>query len=278
MATAKKPGGQQAAVAKANQGTWIVWVVVGVAVLCCVGIGVVNRSGGGDDVLPPTSQERGDTVPILQRSSASQGICYGWVLRDFYEYTDLSVGSNLGEGVAVEENAACPRWVQVVAQVAYTSESSESNDFARITVEASDDVSATAQLRMESGLERLGLTEDAFVDEPGWAVTRAAVSLPLLAAEAGLVEPAATPAAATADAPPLPDAGSDLWRDRWGYLLAAVGLLLFTALLFAAGFWQRGRQRREEAQRQAQAGAGMRDFRVARQAAARDPRRTPEGR
>ncbi|MGC4788648.1 hypothetical protein ACLQ22_12555 [Micromonospora sp. DT178] len=266
MATAKKPGGQQAAVANANQGTWIVWVVIGVMVLCCVGIGVFNRNGGGDDVLPPTSQERGDTVPILQRSSASQGICYGWVLRDFYRYTDLSVGSNLGDGIAVEENAACPRWVQVVAQVAYTSESSESNDFARITVETSDDISTTARYRMQSGLERLGLTEDAFVDEPGWAVTRAAVSLPLLAAEAGVVEPAPTPAAATADAPPLPDAGSDLWRDRWGYLLAAVGLLLFTALLFAAGFWQRGRQRRKEAERQGR----TKDVRAAG--------RTPEGR
>ncbi|MGN9763935.1 hypothetical protein ACTMS2_02040 [Micromonospora sp. SD12] len=253
MTGAKTTGGQKAAGANATKGTWIVWVVIGVVVLCCVGIGVVNGRDGGDDVLPPTAQERGDTVPILQRSSDSQGICYGWVLQDYYRYTDLSVGSNLGEGVAVEENAACPRWVQVVARVAYTSESSESNDFARVTVETSDDVPATARLRMRNGLERLGLTEDAFVDEPGWAVTRAAVSLPLLAAEAGVVEPAPTPAAATAEPAPLPDAGSDLWRDRWGYLLAAIGLLLFTALLFAAGFWQRGRQRRKGAEGTARA-------------------------
>ncbi|MFY1597475.1 hypothetical protein [Micromonospora sp. WMMD737] len=277
MTGTKTSGRRNAAGANEAKGTWIVWVIVGVIVLACVGFSV-GDNGDGNDVLPPTSQERGDTVPILQRSSVSQGICYGWVLEDYYGYKELSVGSNLGDGVAVEENPACPRWVQVVARVAYTSESSESNDFARITVETSSDVSTTARYRMQSGLERLGLTEDAFVDEPGWAVTRAAVSLPLLAAEAGLVEPAATPAAATVDAPPLPDAGSDLWRDRWGYLLAVAGLLLFTALLFAVGFWQRGRQRREEAQRQAQAGAGMRDFRVARQAAARDPRRTPEGR
>ncbi|MEU6072401.1 hypothetical protein [Micromonospora sp. NPDC047074] len=278
MSGAKTTGGQTSAQANAAKGTWIVWAVIGVIVLGCVGISVINRSGGGDNVLPPTAQERGDTVPILQRSSASQGICYGWVLQDYYEYTDLSVGSNLGEGVAVEENAACPRWVQVVAKVAYTSESSESNDFARITVETSDDISTTARYRMQSGLERLGLTEDAFVDEPGWAVTRAAVSLPLLAAEAGLVEPAATPAAASADPAPLPEAGNDLWRDRWGYLLAVAGLLLFTALLFAVGFWQRGRQRREEAERQAQAAARMQNPRVARQAAARNPGRTPEGR
>ena len=37
----------------------------------------------------------------------------------------------------------------------------------------------------------------------------------------------ATPAAEPAAAPaPLPDAGSDFWRDRWGWLLAAAGLLL----------------------------------------------------
>ncbi|MEH0970066.1 hypothetical protein V6U77_02860 [Micromonospora sp. CPCC 205546] len=272
MARAKKPGGQRAAGADATKGTWIGWVVIGAFVLCCVGIGVVNRSGGGNDVLPPTSQERGDTVPILQRSSASQGVCYGWVLKDYYAYRDLSVGSNLGDGVAVEENAACPRWVQVVARVAYTPESSESNDFARITVETSSDVPASVRLRMQNGLERLGLDEDAFVDEPGWAVTRAAVSLPLLAAEAGVVEPAPTPAAATAEAAPLPDAGSDLWRDRWGYLLAATGLLLFTALLFAAGFWQRSRQRRKEAE--GRGAVGTKDFRTHRRAAGR----TPEGR
>ncbi|MFG1886592.1 hypothetical protein ACGFIR_01805 [Micromonospora sp. NPDC049051] len=267
MTTAKQPGGP-AGGGPTKSGSWAVWVVVGVVVLCCVGVGVFNSRDGGDDVLPPTSQERRDTVPILQRSSASQGICYGWVLQDYYEYADLSVGSNLGDGVAVEENAACPRWVQVVARVAYTPESSESNDFARVRVETSDDVPASTRLRMENGLERLGLTEDAFVDEPGWAVTRAAVSLPLLAAEAGLVDPAPTPTAATAEPAPLPEAGSDLWRDRWGYLLAAVGLLLFAALLFAAGFWQRSRQRRK--------GAGGQGKASATAVPARG--RTPEGR
>ncbi|MEU4771220.1 hypothetical protein [Micromonospora sp. NPDC023644] len=266
MATAKKPAGRPTAGGSATKsGSWIIWAVVAGLFLCCVGIGVVNGNDGGDDVLPPTAQERGDTVPILQRSSDSQGICYGWVLRDYYRYTDLSVGSNLGDGVAVEENAACPRWVQVVARVAYTSESSESNDFARVTVETSDDVPALARLRMQNGLERLGLTEDAFVDEPGWAVTRAAVSLPLLAAEAGVVEPAPTPAAATGEPSPLPETRSDLWRDRWGYFLAAFGLLLFTALLFAVGFWQRGRQHRKEAE-----GQGTARVRAAG--------RTPEGR
>nr|WP_246158102.1 hypothetical protein [Micromonospora palomenae] len=68
--------------------------------------------------------------------------------------------------------------------------------------------------------------------------------LPLLAVEAGLVEPAATPAAAGAAPSPLPAGGSDLWRDRWGYLLAAVGLLLVTALLVTVGLVQRRRQRR----------------------------------
>ncbi|MEU4639733.1 hypothetical protein [Micromonospora sp. NPDC023814] len=275
MAGTKTPA---APAAKKSTGAWVFWLITGLVVLGCVVAGMVNSGSGDDDVPAPTAQERGDTVPILQRSTDSQGICYGWVLEDYYSYSysdPLSVGSNLGDGVAVEENPACPRWVQVDAQVAYTSESSESNDFARIDVTGSADISTSQLLRIEQGLERFGLTEDVFVDDPGWAITRAAVTLPLLAAEAGLVEPAATPAVDAATPAPLPDASSDLWRDRWGYLLAAFGLLLLTGLLVAVGLWQRRRQLRKEAEG---GKAGGRTPTAPRQPAERDARRTPEGR
>ncbi|WP_433389081.1 hypothetical protein [Micromonospora sp. KLBMP9576] len=241
-----------------------------------------DGSANRDYVSSLTKQERADTVPILQHSSASQGICYGWSL-DEYDFSmsntnvrhgSTSVGSNLGDGVGVEENAACPRWVQVVARVIYTEESSEFNDYATILVKASEDIPDSARDQMLSGLDRFGLTEATFVDEPGWAVARAAVSLPLLAAEAGLVGPAATPAPGAATPAPLPEAGNDLWRDRWGYLLATAGLLLFSALMLAIGFRQRNRHRRKEAERQAR----TEDSRADRQAVAQDPGRTPEGR
>ncbi|MBM0229924.1 hypothetical protein JNW87_35240, partial [Micromonospora sp. ATA51] len=49
------------------------------------------------------------------------------------------------------------------------------------------------------------------------------------------------PAAAPARCRPP---GNDFWRDRWGSLLATVGLLLLAALFVAVGVVQRRRQLR----------------------------------
>lgn len=252
---------------------WVTWVSIVVVVAGCIIAGVA-RDDGNADVPAPTAQERDDTLAILARSSASQGVCYGWELKDYFGYGDpVSVGSNLGDGVAVEDNPACPRWVQVSVRIYYPSESSDSEDNAYVNINGSSDFSSTELVRIENGLERLGVTEKVFIDDPGWAVTRAAVMLPLLAVEAGAVEPATTPAPAATEPPRLPDAGNDLWRDRWGYLLAAAGLLLLTVLLVAIGLWQRGRQLGREAGKR---DAGTRT--ASRQAAEADPRRVPEGR
>ncbi|MEH0842556.1 hypothetical protein V6U81_09225 [Micromonospora sp. CPCC 205711] len=257
MSTGKQPGAQP----KKSGWPALIWTIV-LVVLCCGGT-VVYPSWGtvfGDDrsatVSAPTAQERGDTVPILAQSAAGQGVCYGWVLKDYFDYGDpVSVGSNLGDGVAVQDNPACPRWVQVSARIYYPSKSSESDDNAYVDVTGSADVDSVDLLRMKSGLDRLGVTEKAFVDDPGWAITRAAVMLPLLAAEQGLVEPAATPAPDTASPSPLPAAGNDLWRDRWGYFVAVTTLVLIAALLITVGVVQRRRQRRRVAVPAQRAGA-----------------------
>ncbi|MFI7574600.1 hypothetical protein [Micromonospora sp. NPDC049497] len=245
MSTGKQPGGQPA---KTNRAA-LIWIVV-LTVLCCGGAivypswGAVFGDDDSDRVPPPTAQERGDTVAILARTSASQGVCYGWELKDYLGYGDpVSVGSNLGDGVSVENNPACPRWVRVSARIYYPSNSSDSDDNAYVDVDGSADFSSIELLRIGAGLERLGVTEGAFIDDPGWAITRAAVSLPLLAVEAGVVEPAATPTAAAASPPPLADPGEDLWRDRWGWLVGAAGLLLITVLFVTIGLVQRRRQR-----------------------------------
>lgn len=242
--------------ARNRTAAWAVWLTIGLVVAGCVAAGVLNNDGD-TTVSAPAADERADSVAILQRTSAEQGLCYGWELVDYYDYgAPLNVGSNLGDGVAVEESPGCPRWVQVTANIGYVSESSESNDFARIQVTGSPDIDSADLWQVERGLERLGLTEDVFVDDPGWAVTRAAVMLPLLAAEAEIVPPAAaTPTPGAASPSPLPDAGSDLLRDRWGYLLATVGLLLLAALFVALGVVQRRRQRRVAVPAQ-RAGAG----------------------
>ncbi|MFG1949817.1 hypothetical protein [Micromonospora sp. NPDC048830] len=245
MGDGKQPDGGQAGNPAPNKALpWIIVILVVLTIVGCVWKFDVGGDDGGTEVPAPTAVERGDTVPILQRSSASQGICYGWVLEDYYAYDDepRSVGSNLGDGVAVEGNPACPRWLQVHARVGYVSESSDSNDFANVDVSGSSDIPAIDLVRMTSGLERFGLIDEVFIDDPGWATTRAAVMLPLLAAEAELVQPAATPAPAAAAPSPLPDAATDLWRDRWGYLIAAGALLLVTALFVTVGLVQRRRQ------------------------------------
>ncbi|WBB73555.1 hypothetical protein O7602_28470 [Micromonospora sp. WMMD1128] len=232
-----------AAKAKNKRGTTVlVWVIVSLAIgVPCV-IGIIN-GGESTDVPTPTTEQRTATVPLLAAATAGQGICYGWVLHDYS--TEISVGSNLGEQVPVRDDPRCPRWIEVSAVVRYTSSSSESRDSASIGVDGSTDIEPADLYPIASGLSRFGLNEDAFVDEPGWAITRAATVLPLLAAEAGLADPVPTGTATpTGTAAPLPDAGNDLLRDRWGWLVAAAVLLLVAALFIAVGVRQRNRQLR----------------------------------
>ncbi|WP_089154727.1 hypothetical protein [Micromonospora sp. NBS 11-29] len=247
-------GKSAAAKAKEKRNTTVVWIVV---ILLCVGvpiaIGIVNGSES-TDVPGPTTEQRNATVPLLASASDGQGICYGWVLSDWGD--EISVGSNLGDGTPVRDDPRCPRWIEVSAVVHYTSASSESRDSARIGVNGSDDIERADLYPIASGLSRFGLDEDAFVDEPGWAITRATTVLPLLAAEVGLAEPAPTAATPAAGTPaPLPSAGNDLLRDRKGWLFSAAGLLLVAALFITVGVRQRNRQLRGAVPAQ-RAGAG----------------------
>ncbi|MFC0100852.1 hypothetical protein ACFFKH_25465 [Micromonospora marina] len=243
--------GKATAQQKKRQQVWAWTLTAGILVVAVV-IGV--NSGDSDTSVPaPVADERSGTVPILRTAADSQGICYGWELLDVYD--EVSVGSNLGDGTSVIDAPGCTRWIAVSATVRYTPSSSESEDSATIRIKGSDDIEFTDLAAIETRLGRFGLDEEAFVDDPGWAVTRAATILPLLAAERGLAEPAATPTAGpSAEAAPLPDAGNDFWRDRWVYVLSSVGLFLLAALFLAVGVRQRRRHRgRVPAQR---AGAG----------------------
>ncbi|GAA2701759.1 hypothetical protein ACFY2R_00520 [Micromonospora olivasterospora] len=245
MAAGKQPdGGRPGKPATRDAGGRLVRISTVVVASTCIGFGVAGCDSGGADVPAPTAVERGDTVPILQRSFASQGICYGWQLEDSGEV--VSVGSNLGGGVSAStEDSRCPRWVEVIADIRYTSESSEANDWATVYLNGSSDFRPRDLTTIQLNLGRFGLTNDVFLDDPGWAITRAAVTVPLLMAEAGLTQPAAVPAASpVASVAPLPDAGTDLWRDRRAYLIATGALLLVTALFVTVGLVQRRRQLR----------------------------------
>ncbi|WP_431933832.1 hypothetical protein [Micromonospora sp. RP3T] len=248
-------GKSAAATAKDKRNTTVIWVAV---VLLFIGvpcvIGIVDGSES-TDVPGPTTEQRTATVPLLTSAFDSQGICYGWRLYDWS--TEISVGSNLGDQTSVRDDPRCPRWIEVSAAVRYTSSSSESQDSASIAVDGSPDIERADIYPIAAGLGRFGLDEDAFVDEPGWAITRATTVLPLLAAEVGLAEAAPAPTAATPSGTPapLPSAGNDLLRDRWGWLVAATVLLLVAALFITVGVRQRKRQLRKPVPAQ-RAGAG----------------------
>ncbi|MFC7546336.1 hypothetical protein [Plantactinospora sp. GCM10030261] len=235
--------------------------VAGRAALVMVGTATAVFGFAGparaEPVPPPTLPERTDTVAVLDRSAQSQNICFGWRLADRYRDREVSVGSNLGDGVPVDSDPQrCPRWIEVAGTVVYTSESSESEDYASLSVESSAGLDAFG---MEADLGRFGLDEKAFVDDPGWAICRAATILPLLAVERELASPApvitAEPAAAVT---PLADAGSDMWRDRWGYFAGALGLLLVTGLLVAIGLVQRRKEHNRDAEAQRRLAARQR--------------------
>lgn len=195
-------------------------------------------------VPAPAATERADTVAVLAKATQTQGVCYGWRLADGVGNL-ISEGSNLGDKVPVQlDPVRCPRWVEVGAQVTYTAESSESEDSATFWVTTSTHLSERS---LTEGLTRLGLDEAAFIDDPGWAICRAAVFLPLLASEAGAAAPVPAVTDTSATAPkPLPDPGSDFWRDRWLYLLGAGALVLVTTLLVTIGWHDRRHQHRAD--------------------------------
>ncbi|WP_199853684.1 hypothetical protein [Plantactinospora sp. BB1] len=222
-------------------------LVVAVCLLVTGGLVVAALSPDDDStvVSPPEPAERTDTVTLLRQAHTTQQICYGWRLRSggaSYGAAPVSVGSNLGDTVAVDgDPARCPRWVEIDASVWYTSASSESNDSASYLVTSSSDL---AHIDFDRGLRRLGVDPDQFVDDPGRAVCQAAILLPLLVSEAGAgsATRAAPPSAAGAAPSPLPDPGNDFWRDRWVFLLGAAGLFLLTALFLAIGVFERRHQ------------------------------------
>jgi hypothetical protein len=195
--------------------------------------------GGGVDASP--ADLRRETTAQLAEANARQRVCFGWRL-DSTDPTETSRGSNLGDNVPVDSNPGrCPRWVEVSAMINYVSSSSESEDSAVVDVRTSPDINTGPTIR--DNLARFGLDEKAFVDDPTWAVSRAALALPLLTAESGAAEPVPTAAGpATAPPSPLPSAGSDFWRDRLLFVLAAASIVLVAVVFGVIGLVLRRRR------------------------------------
>jgi hypothetical protein len=210
--------------------------------------GLLVLGGCGTDdgpIWPADGSLQRETAAELARATAAQGICYGWHLDD--GRAEVS-GSNLGATTPVDSDPGrCPRWVQVRASVLYQPESSDADDTAIVDVRTSGDVRVGPDVR--ASLNRFGLDENAFLDDPAWAVSRAALALPLLTAEAGAAEPAPTPTAAPAAPRAIDPAGSDFWRDRLWFLVFAGGFFLAALLLVVLGLFGRRANRRRAAAR-----------------------------
>ncbi|WP_027660557.1 hypothetical protein [Salinispora fenicalii] len=220
------------------------WGAIALAVIVVIPVVVALTDSESTVVSPSATIERNDTVALLHDAAEQQGICYGWKLQ---QGDVVSVGSNLGAGISVVDHPRCPRWLRVAATVVYTPESSEAEDYATVAVEGSSEFFPELP-GLVAGLSRFGLDEATFVEEPGWAAMRAAVSLPLLVVESGVASPEPTIPSEPAEAPsPLPAAGSDLWRDRSGWLIGATGMFLIAVLLVVVGLVQWRRRRGEAA-------------------------------
>jgi hypothetical protein len=219
---------------------WGAVLVCGLIVATMVFFTLTGDNDGSTVVPAPEPAARTETVARLAQASAAQNICYGWRLQSSQGL--VSAGSNLGDGATVDgDPVRCPTWIEIQAWVRYTDESSESPDTAAVGVAHSAGIAAPSG-RL---LERFGLDDNAFIDDPAWAICQAAMLLPLLAAEAGLAEP--VPEAATgpqAEPAPLPEAGSDFWRARWiSFAIAGFLLLLAGTLLLIARTERRAEQR-----------------------------------
>lgn len=200
-------------------------------------------------VVPaPTTEQAAETARVLAAATAVQGMCYGWHLRSGSGAAAPSVsrGSGLGPSVPVDsDEKACPEWVEVVANVTYTSATSEADDSAFLSVKTNSTRVTNGDLQRR--LEVIGFTSKAFVDDPSFTLMHAALSLPLVTTEAGAATPlpAAVPAAVpTTPVQALPSAGNDFLRNRWGFLVAAGVLILVGLGAVGFGAWERNRVRK----------------------------------
>lgn len=202
-------------------------------------------------VPPPSTDQATETARVLAAATAVQGMCYGWDLRanSSSEGASVSRGSSLGAQVPVDSDPTkCAEYIEVVARVTYTSASSEAEDSASMTVETNSTRVTGADLARR--LAAIGFTTSAFIDEPGFMTMHAALSLPLVTAEAGAATPVpATGVSAAPDASltALPPAGNDFLRDRWGFLAFAGGFVLAGLAAVGLGLWQRGRVKKPQA-------------------------------
>ncbi|MFI0465212.1 hypothetical protein ACH347_14140 [Saccharopolyspora sp. 5N102] len=171
----------------------------------------------------------------LAEAERAHGVCFGWKLVDG-STEQFDQGSSRGPGVPAD---SCPRWAETQVFVA-AGGTDDGVDAADIKVAASGDLDA--QLDADDFVN-LGVTADSLAAEPVTATGQAALGLPLLLVENGvLTAPRATEdASGTASVPPLPKgdgSGSDWVPWAW---LGGLGVVVVLGLLL--GFRARAKQK-----------------------------------
>jgi hypothetical protein len=198
--------------------------------LAAIAFCLAPGTASADVLFDPADAD--ELAATLDEAYREQNVCYGWsVTIDNVGVTDVSVGSNFGAGVSLDDQneASCDQSVEFIGRIAWTSESSEAEDFGSYSVVTSPGGKPdTADL---NSLELISV--DGLIGDNGDVEVYKAVSaLPLLAADAGIA-PAieATPApegSAGADAQPTNSPGSDFWRNNgmmilWGSVILLAG-------------------------------------------------------
>lgn len=189
-------------------------------------------------VGPPGILEPADAAELsalLADATEVQGICYGWSVTIFNEDSAEQindVGSNLGPGQdAADDDEACPQHVTFTAEITYTSESGETEDYANFDI-----LTNMPEAVDHRDLSRAGISNGRLLGEnEDLAIIDAASAMPLIMAERGLAK--ALPLELNAE--PLPDGdkatgepGSD-WARKNGAMVAVGVILLIVAITWA---------------------------------------------
>lgn len=191
----------------------------------------------GAGALPMlTEADAAELAQTLADADAEQSICYGWQVSiddATGEFSGTDQGSSRGGPGVPVDTALCGRYAVLVAELRYTSESSEAEDQARVEIVSNLDPPLDA-----SELEELGFGADALLAEnDDENLTNMAGALPLLAAEhgaAGFVPFEVRTTPLPAGEMPTDQPGSDWWRNYWGTVIV---LAVLAVVLAVAAVW-----------------------------------------
>jgi hypothetical protein len=184
-----------------------------------------------DPVLDPTT--RAELVAVLKDATAVQKVCYGYEL-DVNDQSGSGSGgtwraSNVGDGLPAGAGLGCDEVVVLRAEITYTSDGSEQEDYASWSVDSSFGV-ITAD-----DLSKLGLNADQLLNDGKAETTlyNAVLALPVLVADSGhappiVLDPSAEPVPSDARSTGRP--GSDWWRENIATVCVLVGLLIVAVL------------------------------------------------